>query len=134
MHDTGPVDVPQRLRQPGAEPGQPHGAEGLFPYLLGERGGVDEQGGHPGPLGIGVRVHDGCGEGPAHPPGGCDLLPEPGPELRIRRVLGVYDLDREPQPGCGGGQMHHPHATGTQDGFQPVLPGVLRKTGPFRAQ
>ena len=54
-------------------------------HPLGERRALDEQRGHPGPFGLRVGIDDGRGEGPADPPGGRDLLPETGSELRVRR-------------------------------------------------
>lgn len=134
VHHSGPVDVAQGLGQAGGEPGQFDGVEDLFPYAFGERRRVDEQGGHPRPFGIGVGVHDGRGERSAHPPRGGDLLPEAGPELRIHRVLGVHDLDGEFQPRVGRGQMDDAHPSGTEHRFEPVLPGVLRKSHVVRAQ
>ncbi|GAA3090250.1 hypothetical protein GCM10020254_39030 [Streptomyces goshikiensis] len=98
VHDPRPVDVAQRLRQPGGEPRQLRGVQHPLPYPLGERRGVDEQGRHPRPLRIRIGVHDGRGERSAHPPRGRDLLPEPRPEFRIHRVLGMHDLDGEFQP------------------------------------
>lgn len=94
--------------------------------MLGEGRPGDEQGCHPRVIGLGVGVHDGRGEGTAHPPGGRDLLLEPPPELGVLGKLGVYDFDGEPQPGGGPRQMHDSHATGAEFRLQQVLPGIAR--------
>ncbi len=134
MDHARPVDVAQRLRQAGGEPGQLGAVQHLPAYALGERRRVDEQGGHPGPFGVGVGVHDGRGEGTAHPARGRDLLPEPGPELRVHGMLGMHDLDGEFQPRAGRGEVDDAHASGAEHRFEPVLPGVLRKARVVRAQ
>ncbi len=134
VHHTGPVDVPQGLGESGAEPGQFGRIEHPLPHPLGECRCVDEQGRHPGPFGVRIRVHDGRGERPAHTTRRGHFLPEPGPELRIHRVFGVHDLDGEFQSRRGGGEVDDAHTARTQDGFQPVLPGVLRKARPIPAQ
>ncbi len=125
VDDPGPVDVPQCLGESGHQMTQPRGGHRAVPlHVLGERRPGNEQRCHPRAFGLGIGVHDRCGEGTADPPGGRDLLTEPPPELGVLGELGVYDLDGQPQPGGGARQMHDSHATGAESGLQQVLAGI----------
>ncbi|GAA3051575.1 hypothetical protein GCM10020000_36080 [Streptomyces olivoverticillatus] len=112
MHNPRAMDVAQRLCQTGRQPPHTGGVQRAVPLdALGERGAGDIKGGHPGTFTVRVGIDDGRGECSAHPPRSCDFLPEPRPEFRVHRVLGVHHLDGEPQPARRTRQMHHAHAT-----------------------
>jgi hypothetical protein len=109
------ADVAQRLGEARGELAQPvrrqrtlaadTGAEVLARYV--ERG-------HPGARRVGVRVHDGCGEGAAHLAGGGDLAAEAGTELVVVGVLAVHDLDRQAAAGGGAGEIDDAHSAGAE--------------------
>ncbi len=127
VDDPGAMDVAQRLGESRGQLPYLIGRQWPLPlHMLGKRRPGNVEGRHPGPFGIRIGVHDGRRKGPADPPRGRHLLPEPPPELGVLGEFGMNDLDREPQPGRRARQMHHAHSPGTQPCLQAILPGVFR--------
>ncbi len=121
MHHAGAVDVAERLGEAGGEFAHLRrrqravaadvGAEILARYV---------ECGHPRAGRVGVRVHDGSGEGAADLAGGGNLAAEADAELVVVGVVRVHDLDGEATAGGGAGQVHHAHTTGAEAVLDPV--------------
>ncbi len=125
MHDTGGVDSVQALRQPGGQRQQrAHGKGSVLTHRLAQRGPGDVRRGQPRHRAVQVRVDHQRGEQAAYLPGGRDLLPEPGPELRVRGQFGPDDLDGDGPAPRGHAQEHLSHATAAQLTEQLVGPDL----------
>ncbi len=134
VHHAGPVDVAQRLGQPRGQPADLVGSQraGAF-HLVTEGRPGNVEGGHPGPFGVRVGVHDRRGERAAHPPRRRHLLPEPAAELGVLGELGVHHLHRQAQPRRRPRQVHHTHPARAQACVQAV-PARVQRTFRFRVR
>jgi hypothetical protein len=87
-------------------------------------------GGHPRGIGVGVRVHDQGRAETADLAGSGHLAREPPPELRVVRVVGVHDLDRDLAATWRRAQEHPAHATLAKAAQQPERTNLARVAGP----
>lgn len=121
------MDVAQRLGEPRGQPPHLVDRQRALPlHMIGEGRTGNVEGRHPGAPGVRIGVHDGCREGPADPPGGGHLLPEPPAEFGVLGEFGMDDLDREQQSGRRARKVDHAHTAGAEPRLQAVLAGVFR--------
>ena len=123
VHDTGRVDVGQRLGEPGGQRGQSLGGE--------RPGRLDRSSqGRPGGI-LGDQERTACvGAGLDHPDDALATYPgqhghlaaEPGPELGVVGQFGPDDFDRDQAAVLGHAEIDDAHAARPQPGGQPVAP------------
>lgn len=122
VHQTGPVHLAQRLRQPGAE--QPQSALGQRPvrgHRLAQRRAGDERRRQPRCLGVRVGVRQRNHPGVVDPSGHLDLTAEPLLEARLLGVLGEQHLQRHQGAARRARQVHHSHASGAEAAEQAMV-------------
>jgi hypothetical protein len=95
---------------------------------------VDERGGQPRLLGIGVSVDDRRGEQRADPAQGGDLVREALPDQRVPGEVGADHLDRETPPGMRPGEIDLRHAPAAEHAQNLVRRDDRRIGGPARLQ
>ncbi len=133
VHHARLMDVPQRLDQSQRERAQGAARQRAVPLDdFGQRAAGHVQRGHPRHLGVRVGVHDGRGEGAAHPAGRRDLLPEAGPELLVQRVLRVHHLDGDLPSRGRPPEIHDAHPAAAEPVDQRVSADRLRVPGAKR--
>jgi hypothetical protein len=111
MDETGPVDIAERGGETGGERAQRrHRQRAVRGDDLLQRGRGEVEGGQPGAVGLGVRVHHHRGVGPGDPAGRGDLAGEPLPEAGGAQQLGTDHLDRgqHSQGRAGEEDLSHP--------------------------
>ena len=123
MHDTGRVDVGQRLGQPRGQSGQPLGPNGpVASTEAASDGPAAYSVTRNGPLGIGAGLDHPDDALTPDPGQHGHLAAEPGPELGIVGQFGPDDLDRDQAAVLGHAEIDDAHAARPQPGGQPVAP------------
>jgi hypothetical protein len=89
---------------------------------------VNEGGDHPGRIGPGIGVHDGCGMEAPDAPCRLDLAREPLTELLVAGVPGMDDLHRDLAATGGQAEEHLSHPAFAQSPDQPVVTDPVRIT------
>jgi hypothetical protein len=115
VHDVRGMDGAQALGQTRRQGQQrPRIQRSVLLHRLEQRRPGDIGRGQPRHRAVQIGVDHEGGEEPAHLAGRGDLLPEPGPELRIVGEFLADDLDGDRAAACRHAEEHVSHAAGAQ--------------------
>ncbi len=127
VHHTHGMDGDQRFREPGGQPVQPVAAERPFDaYVLVQRAPGDVLRRQPRPPGLDVGREYPYTAGALDAAEHRHLAPEPYPELLVRGMHVVDQLDRGPPAGGVDTRVDDPHAAGPEPSDDPVRPHLRR--------